>query len=63
MTDAGIKAIVDTLAAQRNQALDTVADQNGYIAELTAKIAELTAPPADTRATPPVPEKSGQESP
>jgi uncharacterized protein YdbL (DUF1318 family) len=40
--DAKTQAIVATLAAQRNQALDTVAQQNGLIAELTAALAELT---------------------
>jgi hypothetical protein len=42
--DVSTKAIVDTLAAQRNQALDVIAQQNGHIAELNARIEELTKP-------------------
>ena len=36
-------AIINTLKAQRNQALDTIAEQNQFIDELQARIAELEA--------------------
>lgn len=37
------QAVVDTLRAQRNEALDTIARQNAHIADLGARIAELEA--------------------
>lgn len=45
--DANTQAVINTLAAQRNQALDTIAQQNGHIADLQARIAELTAKPIE----------------
>lgn len=37
------QAVVDTIRAQRNDALNTLAQQNGFIADLQARIAELEA--------------------
>ena len=39
--DAETQAVLETLARQRNAALDEIARQNGYIATLEARIKEL----------------------
>lgn len=41
--DAKTQAIISALVAQRNQAMDAVAQLNGELAERDAKITELEA--------------------